>query len=60
MDIFGCQWVPDNLIEEGMKQPERIKISFEKGAKEIICHVMPDQARFGAEYFLVYTLPNFK
>jgi hypothetical protein len=43
-----------------LKQPNRIKVSFEKGTKEIIGHVAPDKARFGAEYFLAYTLPNFK
>jgi hypothetical protein len=51
---------PDNLIEEGLKQPDQIKISFEKGAKEITGHVAPNQAQFGVEYFLAYTLPNFK
>jgi hypothetical protein len=50
----------DKLIKEGLKQPNRIKVSFEKGAKEITGHVAPDQARFGTEYFLAYTLPNFK
>jgi hypothetical protein len=50
----------DKLIKEGLKQPDRIKVSFEKGTKEITGHVVPDQAQFGAEYFLVYTLPNFK
>jgi hypothetical protein len=43
------------MIKEGLKQPDRIKISF-----EITGHVAPNQARFGAEYFLAYTLPNFK
>ncbi len=51
---------PDNLIKEGLKQPDHIKISFKKGAKEITSHVAPDRAQFGAEYFLVYMLPNFK
>jgi hypothetical protein len=27
--------MPDNLIKEGLKQANHIKISFEKGAKEI-------------------------
>jgi hypothetical protein len=36
--------MPDKLIEEGLKQPDQIKISFEKGAKEITRHVVPDQA----------------
>jgi hypothetical protein len=57
---LGANGMPDNLIEEGLKQPNRIKIFFEKEAKEITGHVTPDQARFGAEYFLAYTLPNFK
>jgi hypothetical protein len=30
------------------------------GAKKITGHVAPNQARFGAEYFLAYTLPDFK
>jgi hypothetical protein len=52
--------MPDKLIKEGLKQPDRIKVSFEKGAKEITGHVAPDQAQFGTEYFLAYTLPDFK
>jgi hypothetical protein len=36
--------MPDKLIEEGLKQPDRIKVFFEKGAKEITGHVTPDQA----------------
>jgi hypothetical protein len=55
---LGANGTPDKLIKEGLKQPNRIKISFEKGPKEITGHVAPDQ--FGAEYFLAYTLPNFK
>jgi hypothetical protein len=57
---LGADGMPDKLIEEGLKQPDQIKVSFEKGAKEITGHVAPDQARFGAEYFLAYTLPDFK
>ncbi len=56
---LGANGMPDKLIEEGLKQPDQIKVSFEKGTKEITGHVMPDQAQFGAEYFLAYTLPNF-
>ncbi len=52
--------MPDKLINEGLKQPNLIKVSFKKGAKEITGHVAPDQAQFGAEYFLAYTLPYFK
>jgi hypothetical protein len=57
---LGADGMPDKLIEEGLKQPDQIKISFEKGAKEITGHVVPDQAQIGAEYFLAYTLPDFK
>jgi hypothetical protein len=57
---LGADGTPDNLIKEGLKQSGQIKISFEKGAKEITGHVAPDQARFGAEYFFTFTLPNFK
>ncbi len=52
--------MPDKLIEEGLKQPNQINMSFEKRAKEITSHVMLDQAQFGAEYFLAHMLPNFK
>jgi hypothetical protein len=52
--------MPNKLIKEGLKQPNRIKVSFEKGTKEITSHVVPDQAQFGTECFLAYTLPDFK
>jgi hypothetical protein len=57
---LSANGMPDNLIEEGLKQPNHIKISFKKRAKEITGHVTPDHAWFGAEYFLTYMLPNFK
>ncbi len=57
---MGADGIPENLIKEGLKQPNCIKISFKKGTKEITGHVVPNQAQFGAEYFLEYTLPNFK
>jgi hypothetical protein len=57
---LGADGMPDKLIKEGLKQPNQIKISFEKRAKEITGHVAPDQAQFGTEYFLAYTLPDFK
>ena len=57
---LGADGMPDKLIEEGLKQPNQINMSFEKRAKEITSHVMLDQAQFGAEYFLAYTLPDFK
>ncbi len=57
---LGADGTPDKLIKENLKQPNQIKVSSEKGTKEITSHVLPDQAWFGAEYFLVYTLPDFK
>jgi hypothetical protein len=57
---LGADGMPDKLIKEGLKQPNRIKISFEKDSKEIIGHVIPGQAQFGVEYLLAYTLPYFK
>ena len=62
---LGADGTPDKLIKEGLKQPNQIKISFEKNSKdsnsnEITSQVVPNQALFGAEYFLAYTLPNFK
>ncbi len=57
---LGADGMPDKLIEEGLKQPDQIKVSFKKGSKEITGHVMPNQAQFGAGYFLAYTLPDFK
>jgi hypothetical protein len=41
---LGADGTPDKLIKEGLKQPDRIKVSFEKGAKEITGHIAPDQA----------------
>ncbi len=41
---LGANGMPDKLIKEGLKQPNQIKVSFEKGTKEITGHVAPDQA----------------
>ncbi len=57
---MGSDGTPDKLIKKGLKQPDQNKVSFEKRAKEITGHIAPGQAQFGAEYFLAYTLPNFK
>jgi hypothetical protein len=62
---LGADGTPDKLIKKGLKQPDRIKIFFEKNSKdsnskEITGQVAPNQALFGVEYFLAYTLPNFK
>jgi hypothetical protein len=55
---LGAEGTPDNLIKEGLKQLDRIKISFKEGANKITGHVAPNLAQFGAEYFLAYMLPN--
>ncbi len=52
--------MPDKLIEEYLKQPDQIKISFDKGSKNITGHVVPDQVEFGPKYFQGFTLPDFK
>jgi hypothetical protein len=62
---LGADSTPDKLIKEDLKQPNQIKIYFEKNSKdldskEIIGHVVPNQAWFGTEYFLAYLLPDFK
>ncbi len=62
---LGADGTPDKQIKEGLKQPDRIKISFKKNSKdlnskEITGQVAPDQNLFGTGYFLAYMLPNFK
>jgi hypothetical protein len=41
---LGADGMPDKLIEEGLKQPDQIKVSFKKGAKETTGHIAPNQA----------------
>jgi hypothetical protein len=41
---LGADGLPDKWIKEGMKQPHHIKITFEKGTKDITGHITPDQA----------------
>ncbi len=61
LNIFGCQWHARQSDQRRLEtSPNRIKTSFENGAKKITGHVAPDQAQFGAEYFLAFTLPYFK
>ncbi len=55
---LGADGMSDKLIKEGLKQPNQIKISFEKNSKEITIHVVPNQAQFGVEYFLAYTISS--
>jgi hypothetical protein len=39
---LGADGTPENLIKEGLNQPDRIKIFIKKGAKVITGHVVPD------------------
>ena len=57
---LGSDGMPDRTIEDGLKQPDRIKISFTANSKEYSASIAPDQARFGPEFFLAMTLPDFK
>ncbi len=57
---LGANGMPDKLSKEGLKQPDQIKITFEKGWKDITGHVAPNQAQFGPKYFLTFTLLDFK
>jgi hypothetical protein len=41
---LGDNGMPDNLIKEGLKKPDLIKISFKKGTKNITGHVAPNKA----------------
>jgi hypothetical protein len=54
---LGATGMPDKLIEEGLKQPDQIKISFKKNSKDLNSKEITGHV---AVYFLVYTLPNFK
>jgi hypothetical protein len=40
---LGADGMPDNMVKEGMKQPDQIKISSKIGVKEITGHVAPNQ-----------------
>ncbi len=40
--LLGTDGLPDKLIEEGSKQPNCIKVSFEKGQKGHTGHIVPD------------------
>ena len=52
--------MPDRTIKDGLKQPDHIKISFTANSKAYSASIVPDQARFGPEFFLAMTLPDFK
>ncbi len=57
---LGSDGMPDRTIEDGLKQPDRIKISFTANSKEYSASIAPDQAHFGPEFFLAMRLPDFK
>jgi hypothetical protein len=44
LDFLGADGMPDKLIKEGMKQPDQIKTTFEKGTNDVTGHVVPNQA----------------
>ncbi len=51
---LGADGMQENLIKEGLKQPNWIKISFKKNSKdltskEITGHVVPNHTQFGEE-----------
>ena len=48
----------DKTIEEGLKQPDWITVSFTVNKKDYTGLVVPDQAHFGPEYYLAFTLPD--
>ena len=50
----------DNMIEEDLKQPDHIKVSFMVNKKDFSGQVVPDQACFGPEHFLAFTLLDFE
>jgi hypothetical protein len=60
LTFLGANGMPDKLIKELMKQPDRIKITFEKGTQDNTGNVAPDQAWSGPKYFLPLTLLDFK
>jgi hypothetical protein len=57
---LGPDGLPDQVIKNGLKQPNQIKISFTVGGKEMTSSVVPGQAHFGPEFFLLQTLPYFE
>jgi hypothetical protein len=58
--LLGPNGLPAHWIEDCSKQPDHIKISFTMNSKEVSGSIVPDQACFGPEFFLLQTLPKFK
>ena len=57
---LGPDELPDQAIEDSLKQPNHIKISFTANGNELTGNVTPDQACFGPEFFLAQMLPDFE
>ena len=60
---LGTNGTPKNSISDGLKQPEMITITFTIGSnrnvKEHKVFVVPDQGKFGVEWTLAHTYPDF-
>ena len=57
---LGPYRLPDQMIKDGLKQPNQIMISFTMNGKELTGSIAPDQACFGPEFFLAQMLPDFE
>ncbi len=60
MDVFGCQWHARQTNWRGSETTQSNQGLLWERTKRITGDVVPNQAWFGTEYFLAYTLPNFK
>ena len=61
MDSFGCQWnTRQDVCKEGLKQPDQIKVSFTVHKTNCTGFIVTDQALFRPEYYLAFTLLDFK
>ena len=57
---LGPDGLPDRAIADGLKQPNRIQISFTVNGKELTGSIAPNRAHFGPEFFLAQMLPDFE
>lgn len=51
---------PTDKIASGLTQPGTVQVSFTSERKELQAHIVPDQGIFGVEFYLAFTLPDFK
>ena len=60
---MGANGIPKNSILDGLKQPKTIMVTFAIGsnqnATEHKVFVIPDQGKFGVEWTLAHTYPDF-